>query len=106
MEYSALVEAYEKLSSTTKRLEKTAIIAELLKKTKDDLWEDELNNLVANFFLSRKQGNTATGQVTFYVSYQPQATFVIPGGTIVSKPATAGNPPVKFITTTSSVCFL
>ena len=36
MDYSILVEIYEKLSSTTKRLEKTDIIAELLKKTSDD----------------------------------------------------------------------
>ncbi len=35
MEYSKLVELYKKLESTTKRLEKTEIIANFLKKTKD-----------------------------------------------------------------------
>ncbi len=34
MDYSILVETYEKLSATTKRLEKTAILAELFEKTK------------------------------------------------------------------------
>jgi len=67
----------------------------------EDMSEDELDNLVADWFLKRKQGDKATGQVTFYVSYQPQETFIIPGGTIVTKPANAGNPPVKFVTTTS-----
>lgn len=36
MDYSTLVEIYEKLGKTTKRLEKTAIIAELLSETKTE----------------------------------------------------------------------
>ncbi len=36
MDYATLVESYEKISKTTKRLEKTAIIAELLRETKKD----------------------------------------------------------------------
>ncbi|MBI5072512.1 ATP-dependent DNA ligase [Candidatus Woesearchaeota archaeon] len=36
MDYSKLVEVYEKLSKTSKRLEKTAIVAELLRETKTE----------------------------------------------------------------------
>ncbi|MBI5002366.1 ATP-dependent DNA ligase [Candidatus Woesearchaeota archaeon] len=36
MDYSPLVEVYERLSKTSKRLEKTAIVAELLSETKKD----------------------------------------------------------------------
>lgn len=40
MKYSELVEIYEKLEATTKHLEKTAIIEEILKKAKDDDLKD------------------------------------------------------------------
>ena len=42
MDYSKLVEVYERLEKTTKRLEKTYIISELLKKTP----ESELNHII------------------------------------------------------------
>ena len=42
MKYRELVDVYEKLEATSKRLEKTAIIAELLRKTP----ADELSTLV------------------------------------------------------------
>ena len=42
MDYSNLTNTYRELEATTKRLEKTEIISELLKKTK----EKELNQII------------------------------------------------------------
>jgi DNA ligase 1 len=50
MDYSKLVESYEKLEKTTKRLEKTKIVAELLKKTPEDLLDEVLYLLQGRVF--------------------------------------------------------
>jgi DNA ligase 1 len=75
MDYSKLVEAYEKLEKTTKRLEKTIIISELLKETPDDLLDEIIYLLQGKVFPKwdeRKTGissrlvlkaiNSATGE--------------------------------------------
>ena len=50
MDYSKLVESYEKLEGTTKRLEKTDIVAELLKKTPENLLDEVLYLLQGRVF--------------------------------------------------------
>ncbi len=50
MDYSKLVESYDKLEKTTKRLEKTKIIAELLKNTPEDLLDKVLYLLEGRVF--------------------------------------------------------
>ena len=50
MEYSVLVEAYEKLEKNSKRLKKTEIVAELLKKTPEDLLDKVIYLLQGRVF--------------------------------------------------------
>ena len=50
MKYKELVEIYEKLEKTSKRLEKTFIISEFLKKIKKEDLEEIINLLRGNVF--------------------------------------------------------
>ena len=70
MKYSMLAEYYEKLYSTSKRLEKTDILAELLKKTNKKLLTkifDEQNNeigkITSGTFGPSVQSSVAMGYV-------------------------------------------
>ena len=65
----------------------------------EDMEEIELDELVSNWFLRRKDGVRATGEVVFFISSPPATTIQIPAGTIVIKPASEGNAAVRFRTT-------
>ncbi len=62
MKYSVLVETYQKLESTTKKLEKVDIIAELLKKTKADEIEEVVRLLLGSVFTSWEQSETGIAE--------------------------------------------
>jgi len=60
MDYSKLVEVYEKLEKTAKRLEKTKIIAELLKETPEELLDEILYLLQGKVFAKWDERKTGT----------------------------------------------
>lgn len=57
-----------------------------------------LENLAANYGLSRFSGTYASGMVTFYRYTQPSGNISIPAGTIVSTESSAGRVTFKTIT--------
>lgn len=64
----------------------------------EEMPDEDLDYLVSNWWIKRKQGTKAGGSVVFYIKNQPKETFVIPAGTIISKPASAGSLQIKFVT--------
>lgn len=58
----------------------------------------DMNNLVANFGITRKTATPSQGTVVFYTPTQPISDFEIPAGTVVATSPNNNNPQINFVT--------